>query len=176
MESKTLFKTDGVEVQQSSRGAISFGYTDSTDAMFDLYARIAELEMQVVKVEHERDKALSDADKWSAAHDGVEAERNQLETHNERLRSELLKFRPFPHGNFEYMEGSEGMGESVEQLLAESPAASLAEIQAQAVNSFAQEVGVFDAEYDDQEYVEIPRYKVREYIEQIRQQAQEASQ
>lgn len=65
---------------------------------------------------------------------------------------------------------------NLKSVIKESPIASVAEIQGQAVNEFAQEVGVFDPEYDDQEYVEIPRYKVREYIESMRQQRQEATQ
>lgn len=46
--------------------------------------------------------------------------------------------------------------------------------QAEAVEKFGQEIGVFDPEYDDQEYVEIPRREVKAYTQRLRQQADEA--
>jgi len=46
--------------------------------------------------------------------------------------------------------------------------------QAEAVEKFGQEIGVFDSEYDDQEYVEIPRREVKAYAQRLRQQADEA--
>jgi len=45
--------------------------------------------------------------------------------------------------------------------------------QAEAVEKFGQEIGVFDPEYDDQEYVEIPRREVKAYAQSLRQQADE---
>ncbi|WP_375058368.1 hypothetical protein [Zobellella sp. DQSA1] len=51
-------------------------------------------------------------------------------------------------------------------------ASSLAEVQAKSVQKFAQEIGVFDPEYDDQGYIEVPRYAIKEYINRIRQEAQ----
>lgn len=46
--------------------------------------------------------------------------------------------------------------------------------QAEAVERFGQEIGVFDAEYDDQEYVEIPRREVKGYAQRLRNLADEA--
>ncbi len=46
--------------------------------------------------------------------------------------------------------------------------------QAEAVEKLGQDIGVFDPEYDDQEYVEIPRREVKGYANRLRQQADEA--
>ena len=45
--------------------------------------------------------------------------------------------------------------------------------QAEAVEKFGQEIGVFDPEYDDQEYAEVPRREVKAYAQRLRQQADE---
>lgn len=44
MAYKTLLKLKDVEITQSERGTISFATNDKTSAMFDLAARIFELE------------------------------------------------------------------------------------------------------------------------------------
>lgn len=53
---------------------------------------------------------------------------------------------------------------SVEQLAAHD---------AEVIERFARELGVFDSEYDDQGYIEVPRYAIKEYANQLRQQAKE---
>ena len=194
MESKTLFKTGDVEVQQSSRGAISFGYTDSTAAMFDLYGRIAELEaeskgweecakMHAGNQEYYRNLVAGIGELFGeearTSDDGSKQDSvlvakvpelvNQLAAQNERVRK-IIGGTPKYSSDEDDLEEIESAMDEAWKILNESPAASLAEIQASAVNGFAQEVGVFDPGYDDQEYVEIPRYKVREYIESLRQQ------
>ena len=45
----------------------------------------------------------------------------------------------------------------------------LAEIKAEAVKAFADEIGVFSREYDDQGYVEVAKWKVQEHIAKVRQ-------
>ena len=45
--------------------------------------------------------------------------------------------------------------------------------QAEAVEEFGREIGLFDSEYDDQEYIEIPRREVNGYANLLRQQATE---
>jgi hypothetical protein len=54
-----------------------------------------------------------------------------------------------------------------EQVLNESMAQSLAEIQAQAVRKFGEEIGLFDSAYDDQEYIEVSRAALREHIDNL---------
>lgn len=51
--------------------------------------------------------------------------------------------------------------------------ASLVAHDAEVIERFARELGVFDPEYDDQEYIEVPRYTIKEYASQLRQQAKE---
>lgn len=46
MKSEILFKTNDVEVARSKKGTVSFSYSDKTNAMLDLFARIAGLEEQ----------------------------------------------------------------------------------------------------------------------------------
>jgi hypothetical protein len=58
MQYETLLKTDDVEVTRSERGTISFSYNDKTNAMFSLFARVAELEETIINVERQRDAAL----------------------------------------------------------------------------------------------------------------------
>jgi aminoglycoside N3'-acetyltransferase len=45
----------------------------------------------------------------------------------------------------------------------------LAEIRAEAVLKFAEDIGVFSSEYDDQGYVEVAKWRVKEYVEEVRQ-------
>lgn len=49
-----------------------------------------------------------------------------------------------------------------------NPQQHLAEIKADAVKAFADEIGVFSREYDDQGYVEVAIWKVQEHIAKIR--------
>ena len=107
-------------------------------------------------------KAQAELEAKAAAYD-------QLAAQNERVRK-IIGGTPKYSSDEDDLEEIESAMDEAWKILNESPAASLAEIQASAVNGFAQEVGVFDPGYDDQEYVEIPRYKVREYIESLRQQ------
>jgi hypothetical protein len=62
-----------------------------------------------------------------------------------------------------------------EDLLDDRPIAQayILRKQAEAVEKFGQEIGVFDPEYDDQEYVEVPRREVKAYAQRLRQQADE---
>jgi hypothetical protein len=53
VEYKTLLKMDSVEVTQSKRGAISFEYGKHSDAMFDLYLRITQLEEALGNCKHQ---------------------------------------------------------------------------------------------------------------------------
>lgn len=45
----------------------------------------------------------------------------------------------------------------------------LAEIRAEAVLKFAEDIGVFSSEYDDQGYVEVAKWRVKEYAAKVRQ-------
>lgn len=112
----------------------------------------------------------------------IATERDQLAAQNERFRSALtpnivdwIHCGMATNGRLKE-EWAFNQYKNLKLVIKESPIASVAEIQALAVNEFAQEVGVFDPEYDDQEYVEIPRYKILEYIESIRKQEQETGQ
>lgn len=88
----------------------------------------------------------------------------ELVAHNDQLSESRKRWRGLAvnDGNFLI---------EVVEILNQSPAASLAEVRAQAVQEFAQELGVFDPEYDDQGYIEVPRYAIKKYIDQIRQEA-----
>jgi len=56
-----------------------------------------------------------------------------------------------------------------------SPRQCLASVKADAVKSFGRDIGLYDSEYDDQEYIEITRHSVSEYIDKIREAANEKS-
>lgn len=58
-------------------------------------------------------------------------------------------------------------------LEATHPAESREEIQAQALEEFARDCGLFEPEYDDQEYIEIPRWRFKEHITRLRASQQE---
>jgi hypothetical protein len=45
----------------------------------------------------------------------------------------------------------------------------LAEIRADAVKEFAESIGVFSREYDDQGYVEVAEWRIKEYVDELRQ-------
>ena len=46
--------------------------------------------------------------------------------------------------------------------------AKLQSVKADAVKSFGHEIGLYDSEYDDQEYIEVSRNSIRDHIEQLR--------
>lgn len=73
-----------------------------------------------------------------------------------------------------YKDYAEVCGQHIAKLTPVNARAWLLRKQAEAVERFGQEVGVFDPEYDDQEYVEIPRREVKGYAQRLRQQADEA--
>ncbi len=58
--------------------------------------------------------------------------------------------------------------DEMEHLLNE-PQQCLAEIRAESVLKFAEDIGVFSREYDDQGYVEVAKWRVKEYAEEVRQ-------
>ena len=55
----------------------------------------------------------------------------------------------------------------VEQLKRPIDPAILAKIRGQAVRDFGEEIGLFDSAYDDQEYIEVSRYKLREHVDSL---------
>lgn len=108
----------------------------------------------------------------------LKTERDQLAASNARLAYHLEGYLESIDLINQEMIDSNGCPTAVStkegyDVIYSSPQQSLAEIQARAVECFAQEIGVFDRTYDDQEYVEIPRHKIREYIESIRRDGQE---
>jgi hypothetical protein len=77
---------------------------------------------------------------------------------------------PVSGGNVSYIRAFEKAGAVLGRASSES---WLLRKQAEAVEKFGQEIGVFDPEYDDQEYVEVPRREVKRYAQRLRQQADE---
>lgn len=51
----------------------------------------------------------------------------------------------------------------------QTPKQSLATHNAEVINRFAHEMGLYDSEYDDNEYIEVSRYSVKNYINQLRE-------
>lgn len=45
--------------------------------------------------------------------------------------------------------------------------ASIPKIKADAVRDYGRTIGLYDSEYDDQEYIEVSRYSVKEYANQL---------
>jgi uncharacterized protein YlxW (UPF0749 family) len=58
-------------------------------------------------------------------------------------------------------------------VLDDTPQQCLATHDAVVIERFARKLGVFDPEYDDQEYIEVPRYAIKDYANQLLQQAKE---
>ena len=73
-----------------------------------------------------------------------------------------------------YKDYAEVCGQRIAKIAPVNARALLLRKQAEAVEKFGQEIGVFDPEYDDQEYVEVPRREVKAYAQRLRQQADEA--
>ena len=55
-----------------------------------------------------------------------------------------------------------------EEALAALPKPCLQSVKADAVKSFGHKIGLYDSEYDDQEYIEVSRDSIRDHIEQLR--------
>lgn len=49
-----------------------------------------------------------------------------------------------------------------------APKQCLADVRAKAVKAFGHQIGLYDSEYDDQEYIEVSRGSLRDHIEQLR--------
>ena len=81
---------------------------------------------------------------------------DELEAEVERLRVEVESLKPYRDNHHDFM-----------QHMARHDAAVL--------ERFARDLGVFDPEYDDQGYIEVPRYAIKDYINKLRQQAEEAN-
>lgn len=88
----------------------------------------------------------------------LEAERDALAVQVEHIRA-VFKQELF---------NAKGLA-ALEKAIDSTPQQCLAEIRAEAVKAFADEIGVFSREYDDQGYVEVAKWKVQEHIAKIRQ-------
>ena len=62
---RTLLKMKDVEVTQSERGTISFGYSNHSDAMLDLYLRITQLEESLAKCREQACFSIGEAEALS---------------------------------------------------------------------------------------------------------------
>jgi hypothetical protein len=58
---------------------------------------------------------------------------------------------------------------SIVKLLKKTPAQSLQIVKADAVKAFGNEIGLYDSQYDDQEYIEVSRYSIKEHIERMQE-------
>jgi hypothetical protein len=57
---------------------------------------------------------------------------------------------------------------AITELLNKTPAQCVASVKADAVKSFGVEIGLYNSEYDDQEFIEVSRHSLREHIDNLR--------
>jgi len=79
---------------------------------------------------------------------------DQLQSEVERLRVEVESLKPYRDNHHELVQ-------------------HMADHDASVIERFANDLGVFGSEYDDQGYIEVPRYAIKDYIRQLSQQANE---
>ena len=89
-------------------------------------------------------------------HNKVVVENNELKAQVDALKNGVTHFNK-SHGD-------------LNQLLAayvKTPAQCLQGVKADAVKAFGHDIGLYGSEYDDQEYIEVSRYSLRDHIEQL---------
>lgn len=114
---------------------------------------------------------LADAQRAIAELEGLKAERDALAAQAKALK-DLAEFwinqaKPYQPSEQEYKTWLSLGYES--KALRSTPQQCLAEIRAEAVLKFAEDIGVFSSEYDDQGYVEVAKWRVKEYAAKVRQ-------
>ncbi|GAB0151792.1 hypothetical protein [Marinobacterium sp. BA1] len=103
----------------------------------------------------------------------AEQERDQLIAYQAELVRELTSCQSVLHMLAHAGEVTPVYADDAKAVLKRKSEHSLAQHDAEVIEQFARELGVFDPEYDDQEYIEVPRYTIKDYANQLRQQANE---
>jgi len=159
-------------------------YDDNQKLIDELAAGLGATGDVIVKRDKEIAQLKALLNLSEAKHDRLVDENNELKSQVELIKSlhdsaqfdiESL-FRQQPQ-NFE--DGSYLIdGESCFELgkaIHLTPRQCLANVKADAVKSFGRDIGLYDTAYDDQEYIEITRHSVSEYIDKIQEAANEKS-
>ena len=112
---------------------------------------------QLAEVERERDEMAAMVGRMQK----MCKERGQFITNGVELG-----YIQLPDDDLRGIDSAHNTYQRCSEPLPDAPTA-LAEIRAEAVEQFGREIGVFDSEYDDQGYVEIPRQAVKDYVQKL---------